>query len=134
MSLDSNTTELNEILDMAKGLPEAAVQEIAYVDCEFDFANFSVASVGATYDEITAMIEAGKYVVFRATYALISSPVNTMFLPISLHVKEQNLLLITGMTQARINDNLVLLHIACEYFSDGEIETNVRVVSVTDIN
>lgn len=134
MSLDSNTTELNDILDMAKGLPEAGVQEIVYVDCEFDMSALSLTSIAATYDEITAMIEAGKYVIARVKYALFSDPVNISLLPFTTWAKEQELVMCSAILQSRLNNQQVVLNLTGMLFASGSLVTNVKVVSVTDLN
>lgn len=141
MSLDSNTTELNEILDMAKNLPEAgegdngeAVQEIAYVDCLFDFSTFSVVSIDKTYAEIVEMIEAGKYVVARSKYALVASPVNVAYFPLSAWAKEQNGILFTGMIQANLGNGAVILSLSMSMVASNTIVVKARVVSTTDLN
>ena len=133
MSLDSNTTELNEILDMANNLPEAGGQEIVYVDCDFDMSALSLTSIAATYDEITAMFEAGKYVIARVKYALFSDPVNISLLPFTTWAKEQELVMCSAILQSRLNNQQVVLNLTGMLFASGNLNTNVKIVSVTDI-
>lgn len=142
MSLDSNTTGLNEILTMAKNLPNAgeggeAIQtgsKVAYVDCDCDMSTFTVTNLSATYDEIVAMVEAGNYVVVRGTYAFISAPVNVVYFPLSAYVPENNQLLFTGMINSILNGQNVLLSLSAFLFADDRLSVKARIVSVTDIN
>lgn len=134
MSLDSNTTELNEILAMANNLPEAGGQDVFYVGAEFDFATLSVVSIYTTYEEIAEAVEAGKYVVARGTYALSDSPVNTMYMPLSCWVKEHNQFMFSGMVESIINGNNVLLSLTAILQEDNGTFTRAKIVSVTDLN
>lgn len=134
MSLDSNTTGLNEILAMANNLPEAGGQDVFYVDAEVDFAAFAVVSFGKTYEEIAEAVEAGKYVVARGTYAFFASPVNTIYMPLSCWVKEQNQFMFSGMVETTINANDVLLSITVFLREDNGTFTRAKIVSVTDLS
>lgn len=136
MSLDSNTTGLNEILAMADNLPEAGegVQKIAYVDCDFDMSTFTVTNLSATYDEIVAMVEAGNYVVARATYAFISALVNVAYFPLSAYAPEKNQLLFAGMINSILNGQNVLISLTTFIFTDDRVSVKARIVSVTDLN
>ena len=138
MSLNSNTQELNEILEMAKSLPVAdngeSTEEVVYVDALFDFSTFSVVSIDKTYAEIVALIEAGKYIVARATYALVAAPVNVAYFPLSANAVEQNNLLFSGMINTALNGQNVLLSVSVFMFTDNSTNVRARVVSTTDLN
>lgn len=111
-----------------------AVQEIDYVNCVFDLSTFSVVSVDKTYAEIVEMIEAGKYVVTRTTYALVAAPVNVAYFPLSAWAKEQDLILFTGLIQANIGNGAVILSLSMHMYSSNDISVKARVVSTTDLN
>jgi hypothetical protein len=104
------------------------------VDCLFDFSTFSVVSIDKTYAEIVEMIEAGKYVVARSKYALVASPVNVAYFPLSAWTKEQNGILFTGMIQANFGNGAVILSLSMSMFASNTIVVKARVVSTTDLN
>ena len=110
------------------------VEEVAYVDALFDFSTFSVVSIDKTYAEIVEMIEAGKYVVARGKYALVASPVNVAYFPLSAWVKEENSLLFTGMMAADLGNGSVILSLSMKISDSNYIFVKARVVSTTDLN
>ena len=112
----------------------SAVEEIFYVDAVFDFSTFTIVSIEKTYAEIVTMLEAGKYIVMRASYALVAAPVNVGYFPLVANVVEDNFLMFTSMVNVAINGQAVLLHLTAFMFANGSSNTKVQVVSVTDLN
>lgn len=130
----------NNLASTARTVPQSGggggetVEEIVYVNVLFDFSTFSIVSIDKTYAEIIALVEAGKYVVMRAKYALISAPVNVAYFPLSANGVEQNTLLFTGMLNASLNGQQVFLSLSAFIYSNDRNSVKVRVVSTTDVN
>ena len=137
MNLYENSEELREVLNIAQNLPPAnnvSEQGIFYADFDMNLANFTITGASATYQEIVAQIQAGKYIVGRGIYALVTSPINTGFFPLSAYVPEENLLLFSGFIQSAVSNQLVVLSITVEVYSNNTNKVRARIVSTTDIN
>ena len=141
MNLYENTTELNEVLNMARNLPNAnenpsgeAVQEIFYADFDINLANFTITGASITYQEIEKQLQVNKYVVGRGFYALVSEPDNIGYFPLNAYVPEQELMTFSGFIQSVINNQVVVLSITVELTSSNTATVRPRIVSTTDIN
>ena len=110
------------------------VQETFYADFNLNLANFTITGASTTYQEIVSQIEAGKYIVGRGIYALVSSPINTGYFPLSAYVPEQDLLVFSGLVQSSFNNQLIVLSITLEVYSTNRAYVRARIVSTTDIN
>lgn len=143
MNLYENTTELNEVLNMARNLPNAnenpngeAVQEIFYVDFGIDMSQFKVITKSADFADIIAQLQAGKYVVGRGIYATSATSLdNVAFFPLSANVTGQNLLMFSGFIQSLMPDGetIVVLYITLELYSSGAVVLNRKMVNVTTL-
>ena len=133
--LDHSGEELDQAIDyFLNSKSDESVQEIFYADFDINLANFTITGASATYQEIVSQLEAGKYVVGRGHYALVSSPINMGFFPLSAYVPEQQLMLFSGFIQSSINNKVVVLSITVEVHSTGDADVKARIVSTTDIN
>lgn len=108
--------------------------KVAYVDCDIDMSTFTISNLSATYDEIVAMVEAGRYVVLRGKYVYTSEPINTLYVPLAGYTKEAGSLFFEGMVETRFNDSKVVLHCVMYIHSSNVVGVNVSIVSVTDLN
>ena len=133
--LDHSGEELDQAIDyFLNSKSDEDVQEIFYADFVVDLANFTIIDASTTYQEIERQLEAGKYVVGRGRYALVSSPINIGFFPLSAYVPDQNLMLFSGFIQSSINNTVVVLSITLEVRSSNTASVRARIVSTTDIN
>ena len=111
-----------------------AIREIFYADFDIDLSTFTITGASATYQEIVSQIQAGKYVVGIGTYAMVASPINKGYFPLSAYVPEENLLLFSGFIQSAVSNQLVVLSITVEVYSNNTNKVRARIVSTTDIN
>ena len=74
MNLYENTTELNEVLTMARNLPNAnngeAVQEVMLVTADFSFETLQVSNISHTYNEVFSALMEHKIVKIAINYVL----------------------------------------------------------------
>lgn len=110
------------------------VQEIFYADFSIDLSTFTLTGTSTSYQEIVSQIESGKYVVARGQYALISSPINIGYFPLSAYIPEQDLLIFSGLVQSYFNNQVVVLSLTLELYSTNRAYVRARIVSTTDIN
>lgn len=142
MNLYENTTELNEVLDMAKNLPkagesESAVEEIFYVNGIFDMQTMTF-STDVTYDEIRTAAETGKYIVAKAQAYMGEYNTDIIFLPISDCGLVSGVATFEGMMQINgeslgLPKGLILLAVTVEICNDGKVITRIKSVSTTTI-
>lgn len=109
------------------------VQENFYVDFGINLSNYTV-TTETTYAEVETQVQAGKYVIGRGTYAIVSSPINIGFIPLSAYVPEQGLLMFSGFIQSNVGGTLVLISLTVHLWSTNKCDMKARVVSTTDIN
>ena len=140
---DSSTSSLAVIIErdgtsevLSSGnLSSITAPKVAYVDGEVDMTTFTFTSIEKTYAEIETLVESGAYVVLRGKFAYVSGsePVDTIYLPLAGHIKEQGIIYFDGTAQTTLGDSLIIIHIAVNVYSKYGIETIVRIVSATDL-
>ena len=131
--LNEDETVTTEYTRVGGSSDSEAVQEIFYADFDIDLSDFSVTGIRTTYQEIVSQIKAGKYIVGRGIYAMVSSPINIAYFPLSVDLREGDTLIFSGLIQSSYAGKAVILSITLSIDLSNEVYVKVRLVSTTDI-
>ena len=114
-----------------------AVEEIFYVDGTFDVQTLTFLT-NVTYEEISAAVQSGKYVVARANELVSGTTTLISFLPLSGLDLLSTVAVFDGMMQTQganlgLPHGLILLAVTIEVCEGGNVYTRIKVVSTTEI-
>ena len=125
---------INNIPSGGGGEGGSAVQEIVYMDCSVSLMPIGL-STSTTYDDIASWVDSGKYVVGKASYAMVAAEINTAYLPLSALNKETREAIFKGLI-AMPNQNtgvVMTLDMTAIIRPVGAPELTAKVVSVTSL-
>lgn len=115
----------------------AAVEEIFYVDGTFDAQTLTFLT-DVTYEEISAAVQSGKFVIGRADNVMSGITIALFYLPMSALDTNSKIAVFDGTIQAQgsnlgLPHGLVLLAVTIEVCDSGEVITRIKVVGTTEI-
>ena len=141
MNLYENTTELNEVLNMARNLPNAnenpsgeAVQEVMLVTAEFSFETLQVSNISRTYSEVLSALMENKIVKIAVNY--ISPETNGQNVAIgevTAIMLSQNTIKFSLFITADLGEGEQLCQFEVNYKPDNTATTAIRVIQTSSM-